>query len=44
MVEIEGVYDGIARGRYLLAEIYGENAAVTDFCANDLYLRKGTEN
>ena len=35
MVEIEGAYDGIARGRYLLAEIEGEIAAVTGFCFDD---------
>lgn len=35
MVELEGAYEGIDRGRYLLAEIDGEIAAVTGLCFDE---------
>lgn len=35
MVVLEGAYEGIDRGRYLLAEIDGEIAAVTGLCFDE---------
>ena len=35
MVEIEGAYEGIDKGRYLCAVIYGEIAAITGICFDD---------